>query len=96
MTIIIWTKIASRSLLRPVLMATTDGRNKYTVKDKKYRTSANTVTMSKFGPSGSLKKKNIALEHTRAVMAKIINEVFFDLKYMFVIVLENSLAGCLV
>lgn len=57
--------------------------DKYSAKDKKYRIAAITVTMSKFGPSGSLKKKNINLEHARAVIPKINNEIFFDLKYMF-------------
>ena len=48
--------------------------------------AAITVTMSKLGPSGSLKNTNSALEHTMEVMPKMINEVFFDLKYMVVIV----------
>ena len=43
--------------------------------------------MNKFGPSGSLKSANITLEHTMAVMPKISNEVFFELKYIFAIVL---------
>lgn len=60
--------------------------NKYTVKDKKYTTSAITVTISKFGPSGSLKNTNIILEQTIDVMAKISNEIFFDLKYIVVII----------
>lgn len=51
--------------------------------------------MSKFGPSGSLKNENIALEHAIDVIPKIINEVFFDSKYIFVIILENLRAGCL-
>ncbi len=67
--------------------------NKYTVKDKKYRISAITTTMSKFGPSGSLKSENSIFEHAMDVMPKISNEVFFDLKYIFVIVLQNLRAG---
>jgi hypothetical protein len=34
--------------------------------------------MSRFGPSGSLKKKNSALENTMAVIPKISIETFFD------------------
>ncbi len=45
-----------------------------------------TMTMSKFGPSGSLKNENIALEHAIDVMPNIINEIFFDLKCIFVII----------
>ena len=54
----------------------------YAARDRRYTTAAATVTMSKFGPSGSLKKKNMTLENTRDVVPNIINEVFFDLKYM--------------
>jgi hypothetical protein len=42
------------------------------------------ITTSKFGPSGSLKRKNITLEHRMDVIPKISNEVLFDLKYIFV------------
>lgn len=56
--------------------------NKYTPNDKKYMTDAMTTTTKRFGPSGSLKKKNIVLEHRIDVMAKITNEIFFDLKYI--------------
>ena len=49
--------------------------------------------MSKFGPSGSLKDTNIVLEDTRAVMAKIIDVVFFDCKFISVIILENLRAA---
>jgi hypothetical protein len=49
--------------------------------------------MSKFGPSGSLIKKKNALEHTIDVIPKISNETFFDLKFMFVIVVEISESG---
>ena len=57
--------------------------NLYASKDMPYTIAASTTTISKFGPSGSLKKANMALEHTRAVMAKIVSETFFDLKYIF-------------
>lgn len=43
---------------------------------------AMTVTMSKFGPSGSLNVANITREHTMAVTAKMTNETVFDLKYI--------------
>ena len=47
--------------------------------------------MSKFGPSGSLKKENIALENAMDVIPRMSSEVLFDLKYMFVIILEIHL-----
>ena len=54
----------------------------YTHKDKKYMIPAATVTMRRFGPSGSLKKKNIAREKMRDVITKIISEVFLDRESM--------------
>ena len=77
--------IADKSLFFPVKEGMSESANV----ERKYTIAAATVTMSKFGPSGSLKKKNIALEDTRAVMIKIIIEVFFDLKFIPVIILEN-------
>lgn len=44
------------------------------------------VTISKFGPSGSLKNPNIDLEQKTDVNPRIINEVFFDLIYILVII----------
>lgn len=63
-----------------------EGLNKYVAKDRKYMTTAITITTRRLGPSVSLKNKNIALEHTMAVIPKISNEIFFDLKYMFLII----------
>lgn len=59
-----------------------EGPNKYTGKDRRYRNNAITVTISKFGPSGSLNNKNIVLEHAIAVMPKISNEIFFDIGFI--------------
>lgn len=59
-----------------------EGLNKYIAKDKKYMIPAIPITTRRFGPSGSSKKKNIVREHTIAVMPKISNENFFDLKYI--------------
>lgn len=56
--------------------------NKYIDKIKKYITIANTITIKRFGPSGSLKKKNIILEQRRDVMARIRRGSFFDLIYI--------------
>ena len=81
-------EIANKNLLRPVA----EGTKKYAVKDKKYTITAIPITMSKFGPSGSLKNENIALEHATDVIPKISNEAFFELS-IFVIILENSLAA---
>ena len=70
--------------MRPVV----EESNKYAAKDKKYTSIATPATMSKFGPSGSLKNKNSALEHAKDVAAKIATEIFFEIKYIAVIVLE--------
>jgi len=56
--------------------------NKYADKEKKYNIAAVAVTISRLGPSGSLKRKNISLEHSIEVMAKIIRELFFELKFI--------------
>ncbi len=56
-----------------------DGPNIYAAEDKIYTASAKPATIIKFGPSGSLKKKNSILEQMMAVTANIINEIFFDL-----------------
>jgi len=76
-------KIAAKSLLRPVSNEG-KGYNKYAATDKKYTIAAVPTTTSKFGPSGSLKKKNSAREQRIDVTARISNEIFFDLKYMLV------------
>ena len=57
--------------------------NRYATKDKKYTIAAVTKTIKRFGPSGSLKNANITLEHTRAVIPRMISDVFFDVKYIF-------------
>lgn len=74
----IWIKTNNKSFLRPVH----DEKGIPTAKDKKYTIMAIPVTMSKFGPSGSLKNKNSILEHRIAVMPRMSNEKFFDLKYI--------------
>ena len=52
-------------------------KDKYIDKDKKYIIAANTVTIRRFGPSRSLKKKNIVREQRRDVRARI-RRVFFE------------------
>jgi hypothetical protein len=76
-TIIIWIKIANKSFLELGML------NKYATKDKKNTITAVPITTRRFGPSGSLKNKNITLEQTMDVMPRIISEVFFDLRYIF-------------
>ena len=68
-----------------------DGLNIYNAEDKKYTASAKPPTINRFGPSGSLKKTNSILEQMMAVAANIINEIFFDLKYRFAVLLPMSL-----
>ncbi len=75
-------QIATESLLTPFILK---GLNIYTAKDKKYTASARPTTTKRFGPSGSLKKKNSILEQMMAVAANIITEIFFDLKYIFTV-----------
>jgi hypothetical protein len=51
--------------------------------DKKNTAIARPITIKRFGPSGSLKKKNSNLEQMMAVAPNITKEIFFDLKYIF-------------
>jgi hypothetical protein len=68
-------KIATKSFLKPVV----EDLNKYAISDRRKMITAIPVITSKFEPSGSLNDDNNTFEHTKAVMAKIINVVFFDL-----------------
>lgn len=79
-------KIANKSFLR------LEELNKYAAKDKKYTTIATPITTRRLGPSGSLKNKNITLEHTIDVIPRISSDVFFDLKYIFSNCTRNLLA----
>lgn len=74
--------MTAESRLMPSIL---DSPNIYAAVDKIYTASAITATIKRFGPSGSLKKKNNIREQTIAVAAKITNEIFFDLKYRFVV-----------
>jgi hypothetical protein len=65
-------KIVNRIILSPLNDTYLD-----IYKDKEYIITAITVTIKRFGPSGSLKNENITLEHTRDVIPKISSEVFF-------------------
>ena len=66
-----------------------EGLNTYAAKDKRYTTIAKAATIKRFGPSGSLKKKNSILEQMMAVTPSIINEIFFDLKCIIAILLAG-------
>ncbi len=68
-----------------------NGLNIYAAEDKINTVSARAATINRFGPSGSLKKKNNILEQTIAVAANIINEICFDLKYRFAMLLTMSI-----
>jgi hypothetical protein len=83
MTIIIWTKIIKKNLLRPII----DELNKDTVKDKRYTTIAITMTTNRFGPSGSFINKNIVLVKMIEVIPKINDGIFFEVRCMVDIVL---------
>jgi hypothetical protein len=60
----------------------------YTPKDTANMNTAITETTNKFGPSESLKNANSVLEHTIEVSARMSNDTFFDLKYMFVSIVK--------
>jgi hypothetical protein len=62
--------------------------NAYIVTERRYTIAAVPITTSKFGPSGSLKKENIALAHTMDVMPNISNEIFFDLNNILVVIVR--------
>ncbi len=69
-------KIPSRILFGPYVA----GRSAYdnANEDNPFRIAAITVTMSRFGPSGSSKSANIALEQRRDDMARVMSEDFFE------------------
>jgi hypothetical protein len=69
-------KIVSKSFFGPAVK----GYRVYAAKDRKNKTAANTTTINKFGPSGSLKSANVPLEMRRDVITNISSEVFFDMK----------------
>lgn len=73
-------RTASQNLLR--LLAEKLGA--YAVKDAAHTTAATTRTMSKFGPSGSLKKKNKALAPAIAIIARIRNWISFEAKRVLI------------
>jgi hypothetical protein len=68
-----------------------NGLNIYAAEDKRNTASARPATTKRLGPSGSLKKKNNILEQMMAVTANIINEILFDLKYRFAMLLPISI-----
>jgi hypothetical protein len=47
--------------------------------------AAMTRTIKRFGPSGSLKKKNIVLEHTVAVRPRVSSVLFFDIDFIVLV-----------
>ena len=72
-TMSIWIKMSDRSFLRWVCgvrercwsVIFLKVKSVYITRDKKYTITAITVTMRRFGPSGSSKKKNIVREQMR-------------------------------
>ncbi len=79
-------EIASKNRLRSLA----EEVNAYAANERRYTNAAVTMTMSKFGPSGSLKKKNSALEHTRDVIPRSSNEVLFELNISVRYIQSNS------
>nr|WP_199075191.1 hypothetical protein [Pedobacter sp. ASV19] len=60
-----------------------DGVNRYAAEDNRYTASPKTVTIKRFGPSASSKKKNSILALIIAVTPNTSKEIAFDLKYRF-------------
>ncbi|MHB1316459.1 MAG: hypothetical protein ACYCZW_01210 [Minisyncoccota bacterium] len=73
-------KIPNNNLLIPII--NTEKLEKYIIKDKEYTITPIPITTRRFGPSGSLIKTNINLEIKTDVINNIINDIFFDLKYI--------------
>ena len=72
------------------LLAVVAGMNLHAMNDAPKRISASTVTMRRFGPSGSWKKKNNVLEHTSAVITSRSNDIFFDSNSIVVIIMPDT------
>lgn len=65
--------------------------HEYATSDSAYTIAPATTTTKRFGPSGSLKNENMARELSRAVIARMVSETFFDVKF---IVLSIALGFC--
>ena len=62
------------------LIAVVAGMNRHAMNDATKSINARTVTMSRFGPSGSLKRKKSVLDQQNAVIPKTSNDPFVTLK----------------
>lgn len=71
-----WIHSAMRNLLE--LVSDVEKFGVYITKDAMYKMIAIPTTMSRFGPSGSLKNTNSNRESVRDVSPRIIAETFFD------------------
>ena len=61
------------------------GLHKNIFKDKTYTIIPKTITMSRFGPSGSFTSSNIVLERRTAVTNKVKKNMFFDFISMMIL-----------
>jgi hypothetical protein len=52
------------------------------IKDSANTKADSTVTISRFGPSGSLKERSSVRESITEVIPNMSSDVFFDLKYI--------------
>lgn len=59
------------------------------LKIKKYIITAITITTRRFGPSRSSRNQNIVLDTKTDVIPRISNEIFFDLKYIFLSIYQK-------
>lgn|GEM_PF-3012289 len=66
---------------------------KYAAKERRNTMAAAPTTTKRFGPSGSLKNRNITLEKTSDVIARIRSEIFSDLKCIFKLYQKLRAAG---
>jgi hypothetical protein len=74
--------IATTNFLRSEELGT------YPSRDTTYSNTAAPITTTRFGPSGSLKSENSTLESTIAVTPKMRSDIFFDLEYIVVSIVE--------
>ena len=80
-------------IAKRIFLLAVAGMNLHARNDALYRIRASTVTMRRFGPSGSRKRKNNALEHRNAVINRRSNDVFVDANgIVLIIFLERGYA----
>ena len=78
-------------IAKRIFLLAVAGMNLQAMYDAPYRIRASTVTMRRFGPSGSCKKKNNVLEHRNAVITRRSKDFFVDANGMVLIMRQIGL-----